>query len=76
MAPIATVGFALSGGIIVVYILTMAMVPNLTLLLDLRKPKHPPLPVFDAAVKFPSIILKRSLQFSSRSFSFRPIGVK
>ena len=36
MAPIATVGFALSGGIIVVYILTMAMVPNLTLLLDLR----------------------------------------
>ena len=53
MAPIATVGFALSGGIIVVYILTMAMVPNLTLLLDLRKPKHPPLPVFDAAVKIP-----------------------
>ena len=53
MAPIATVGFALSGGIIVVYCLTMAMVPNLTLLLDLRKPKHPPLPVFEAAVKVP-----------------------
>ena len=43
MAPIQTVGIALSGGIIVVYVLTMFMVPNLTLLLDLRKPKHPPL---------------------------------
>ena len=43
MAPIQTVGIALSGGIIVVYVLTMFMVPNLTILLDLRKPKHPPL---------------------------------
>ena len=43
MAPIQTVGIALSGGIVVVYVLTMFMVPNLTLLLDLRKPKHPPL---------------------------------
>ena len=53
MAPIQTVGIALSGGIVVVYILTMFMVPNLTLILDLRKPKHPPLKVFDAAVDIP-----------------------
>jgi len=53
MKPIETVGIALSGGIVVVYILTMLMVPNLTLLLDLRKPKHPPLPVFENAVKLP-----------------------
>jgi predicted RND superfamily exporter protein len=53
MAPIATVGWALSGGIIVVYFLTMIMVPNLTILLDLKKAKHPPLPVFDAAVDIP-----------------------
>ena len=53
MAPIKTVGIALSGGIVVVYILTMFMVPNLTLILDLRKPKHPPLKVFDAAVDVP-----------------------
>ncbi len=53
MKPIETVGIALSGGIIIVYILTMAMVPNLTLILDLRKPKHPPLPVFEKMVKVP-----------------------
>ena len=53
MKPIETVGIALSGGIVIVYILTMLMVPNLTLLLDLRKPKHPPLPVFENAVKLP-----------------------
>ncbi len=53
MAPIATVGWALSGGIIIVYVLTMVMVPNLTILLDLKKAKHPPLPVFDAAVNIP-----------------------
>jgi predicted RND superfamily exporter protein len=53
MKPIETVGIALSGGIIIVYILTMAMVPNLTLILDLRKPRHPPLKVFEAAVKVP-----------------------
>lgn len=53
MAPIQTVGIALSGGIIVVYILTMFMVPNLTLLLDLRKPKHPPLKAFEVLVEAP-----------------------
>ncbi|MBP77750.1 MAG: hypothetical protein CL926_00590 [Deltaproteobacteria bacterium] len=53
MAPIQTVGIALSGGIVVVYILTMFMVPNLTLLLDLRKPKHPPLKAFVKIVDVP-----------------------
>lgn len=53
MAPIQTVGIALSGGIVVVYILTMFMVPNLTLLLDLRKPKHPPLRAFEILVEIP-----------------------
>tara|TARA_B110000467_G_scaffold157800_1_gene173028 strand:+ start:743 stop:3910 length:3168 start_codon:yes stop_codon:yes gene_type:complete len=53
MAPIQTVGIALSGGIVVVYILTMFMVPNLTLLLDLRKPKHPPLKLFVNIVEVP-----------------------
>lgn len=53
MKPIETVGIALSGGIVVVYFLTMTMVPNLTLLLDLRKPKHPPLPVFEKVVQVP-----------------------
>ncbi|MDP6869797.1 MAG: MMPL family transporter [Candidatus Poseidoniaceae archaeon] len=53
MKPIETVGIALSGGIIIVYILTMAMVPNLTLILDLRKPKHPPLRIFEKAVQIP-----------------------
>ena len=53
MAPIQTVGIALSGGIVVVYVLTMFMVPNLTLLLDLRKPKHPPLKPFVYIVEVP-----------------------
>ena len=53
MAPIQTVGIALSGGIVVVYILTMFLVPNLTLLLDLRKPNHPPLKVFEKVVELP-----------------------
>ena len=52
-APIQTVGIALSGGIVVVYVLTMFMVPNLTLLLDLRKPKHPPLKAFEVLVDLP-----------------------
>ena len=42
MAPIKTVGYALAGGIVVVYIMTMVMVPNLTMILDLKKPSHPP----------------------------------
>ena len=42
MKPIQTVGWALAAGIVVVYILTMIMVPNLTILLDLKKPSHPP----------------------------------
>jgi len=53
MAPIQTVGIALSGGIVIVYILTMFMVPNLTLILDLKKPKHPPLKAFDVLVDVP-----------------------
>ncbi len=53
MAPIKTVGYALAGGIIVVYILTMAMVPNLTMILDLKKPKHPPLKAFEYLVNVP-----------------------
>jgi len=53
MAPIQTVGIALSGGIVVVYFLTMFMVPNLTLLLDLEKPKHPPLAAFNVMVEVP-----------------------
>ena len=32
MKPIATIGWALSGGIVVVYIMTMLMVPNLTMM--------------------------------------------
>lgn len=53
MAPIQTVGIALSGGIVIVYFLTMFMVPNLTLILDLKKPKHPPLKAFDVLVDVP-----------------------
>ena len=53
MAPIKTVGYALAGGIIIVYILTMAMVPNLTMILDLKKPKHPPLKAFEHMVSVP-----------------------
>ena len=41
MKPIQTVGWALAGGIVVVYVMTMIMVPNLTILLDLKKPSHP-----------------------------------
>ncbi len=63
MKPIETVGIALSGGIIVVYFLTMAMVPNLTLLLDLRKPKHPPLPVFEKVVQLPIKYSKAVIAF-------------
>ena len=55
MAPIQTVGIALSGGIVIVYILTMFMVPNLTLLLDLEKPKHPPLSPSTSSSKFQSV---------------------
>ena len=53
MAPIQTVGIALSAGIVIVYILTMFMVPNLTLILDLRKPRHAPLKAFDVLVDVP-----------------------
>ncbi len=53
MAPIKTVGYSLAGGIVVVYIMTMIMVPNLTILLDLKKPSHPPPEVFVKAVTFP-----------------------
>ena len=53
MAPIQTVGIALSGGIVIVYLLTMFMVPNLTLILDLKKPKHAPLKAFDVLVDVP-----------------------
>lgn len=53
MAPIQTVGIALSLGIVIVYVLTMFMVPNLTLLLDLKKPNHPPLKAFDVLVDLP-----------------------
>ena len=53
MKPIQTVGWALAGGIVVVYIMTMIMVPNLTILLDLKKPSHPPPKVFVAAVNMP-----------------------
>ena len=53
MAPIATVGWALSGGILVVYVLTIFMTPNLLILLDLKKAKHPPLKAFNAAVSVP-----------------------
>ena len=53
MAPIQTVGIALSVGIVIVYVLTMFMVPNLTLILDLKKPKHPPLRAFDVLVDVP-----------------------
>ena len=53
MAPIKTVGIALAGGIIIVYILTMVMVPNLTMLLDLKKPSHPPPKVIEFVVEQP-----------------------
>ena len=53
MKPIATIGWALSGGIVVVYIMTMLMVPNLTMMLDLKKPSHPPPKIFQVAVETP-----------------------
>ena len=53
MKPIQTVGWALAGGIVVVYIMTMLMVPNLTILLDLKKPSHPPPKLFVNAVNMP-----------------------
>ena len=37
MKPIQTVGYSLAMGIVVVYIMTMVMVPNLTMMLDLKK---------------------------------------
>jgi len=53
MKPIQTVGWSLAGGIVVVYIMTMVMVPNLTMMLDLKKPSHPPPAAFVKAVNFP-----------------------
>ena len=53
MAPIQTVGWSLAFGIVVVYIMTMLMVPNLTILLDLKKPSHPPPKIFVKAVSVP-----------------------
>ena len=53
MAPIQTVGWSLAFGIVVVYVMTMLMVPNLTILLDLKKPSHPPPKVFVAIVSVP-----------------------
>ncbi len=63
MAPIKTVGWSLAGGIVVVYIMTMLMVPNLTLLLDLKKPSHPPPKLFTKAVEIPINWTKVSLSF-------------
>ena len=53
MKPIQTIGWALSGGIVVVYLMTMLMVPNLTMMLDLKKPSHPPPKIFQVAVETP-----------------------
>jgi predicted RND superfamily exporter protein len=53
MKPIQTVGWSLAGGIVVVYIMTMIMVPNLTMMLDLKKPSHPPPKLFVQAVGVP-----------------------
>tara|TARA_B100000959_G_scaffold153056_1_gene160470 strand:- start:95265 stop:98201 length:2937 start_codon:yes stop_codon:yes gene_type:complete len=53
MKPIQTVGWSLAGGIVVVYVMTMIMVPNLTILLDLKKPSHPPPRIFVATVNMP-----------------------
>ena len=63
MAPIQTVGWGLALGIVVVYIMTMLMVPNLTMLLDLKKPSHPPPRMFKAAVSGP-------VNFSAVALSF------
>ena len=53
MKPIQTVGYSLAMGIVVVYVMTMVMVPNLTMMLDLKKPSHPPPKAFVAAVSVP-----------------------
>ena len=53
MAPIQTVGWSLAFGIVVVYVMTMLMVPNLTILLDLKKPSHPPPQLFVNIVSVP-----------------------
>ncbi|HIC50891.1 MAG TPA: hypothetical protein EYM40_03505 [Candidatus Poseidoniales archaeon] len=53
MKPIQTVGWSLAGGIVVVYIMTMVMVPNLTMMLDLKKPSHPAPKLFVQAVGVP-----------------------
>jgi len=53
MKPIQTVGWSLAGGIVIVYIMTMVMVPNLTMMLDLKKPSHPPPKLFVQAVGVP-----------------------
>ena len=73
MAPIQTVGIALSGGIVVVYILTMFMVPNLTLLLDLEKlaPCSPP---STSSSKFQSVAPVGCWWCSLCSFSFHDGG--
>ena len=54
MAPIQTVGWCLAMGIIVVYLMTMLMVPNLTMILDLKKPSHPPPRIFTTGVGVPT----------------------
>jgi predicted RND superfamily exporter protein len=61
MKPIQTVGWSLAGGIIVVYIMTMIMVPNLTMLLDLKKPSHPPPKLFVKLVNQPIKYTKTAL---------------
>ena len=61
MRPIQTVGYSLAGGIVIVYMMTMLMVPNLTLLLDLKKPSHPPPKVFVSTVNVPVNWTKASL---------------
>ncbi|MEL0213995.1 MAG: MMPL family transporter, partial [Euryarchaeota archaeon] len=53
MKPIQTVGYSLAMGIVVVYVMTMVMVPNLTMMLDLKKPSHPPPKAFVSAVSVP-----------------------
>ena len=37
MRTIQTVGYSLAMGIVVVYVMTMVMVPNLTMMLDLKR---------------------------------------
>ena len=75
MKPIQTVGWSLAGGIVVVYVMTMVMVPNLTILLDLKKPSHPPPKVFVAAVNLPikwsklTIVIFLSLMLLSAGYN-------